>query len=334
VIRTQGFPCAAYYGKVQKPVVKTLPILTCLLLAGAHLPARAASLEGLLAVQTQVQSVLEKTNKAIVAIECDGGTASGVIINEDGLVLTAGHVTGKPGKKVIVVLHDGKTVEGESLGLDSTTDAAMVQLPTLKKPWPTAPMQKDGRVTKPGDWCFALGHPGGYDITRGAVLRVGRVVKVASNILQSDCVLMGGDSGGGLFNTDGELIGINREIWPGRDQNLHVSMAPFFRSWDAMKKGEVIRVWSQGSGGWIGLSTQPVTDGLSIQAIAPESPAMKAGLQVGELILSVSGKKLASPSEFSETIRSKLADDLVTLIVKTATGQRSVDVKLAKKPGT
>lgn len=283
-------------------------------------------------MQTQVQGVLEKTSKALVALECDGGTASGVIVNGDGLILTASHVTSEPGKKVKVVFHDGKSAEGESLGLDSSTDAAMVQLPTLNKPWPFVPMKREMRSLSAGDWCFALGHPGGFDLSRGAVLRVGRLVKVASNVLQSDCVLMGGDSGGGLFSLSGELIGINREIWPGRDQNLHVSMAPFLRSWDLMKGSQVIRTWSQGSGAWIGLSTLAATGGLSIQAIAPESPAMKAGLQVGEMILSVSGQQLMSPAEFSEAIRTRLADDLVTLIVKTATGQRSVEVKLGRRP--
>lgn len=313
-------------------MVPKLFILSCALRVTCALGAEETSLEGLLAVQTKVQNVLEKTSKTLVTIQCDGGTASGVIVSEDGLVLTAAHVTGEPGKKVNVVLHDGTSVEGESLGLDSATDAAMVQLPVLRKPWVAAPFRRDVRSAQSGDWCFALGHPGGYDITRGPVLRTGRLVKVASNVLQSDCVLMGGDSGGGLFNIEGELIGINREIWPGRDQNLHVSMAPFLRSWEAMKRGDVIRVWGQGSGGWLGVSTEEGSEGLSIQAIAPESPAMKAGLQVGEMILSISGQALRSRADFSEAIRGRLADDLITLLVKTATGQRSVEVKLARRP--
>jgi serine protease Do len=148
-------------------------------------------------------------------------------------------------------------------------------------------LNREVRNLKLGDWCYALGHPGGWDAARGPVLRVGKIVKITSNMLQSDCVLMGGDSGGALFDLSGQLIGIHSRIWQGLDQNLHVSMAPFLRSWDAMKKGEVIKVWARGSGGWIGLSTLAENGSLQIQAVAPDSPALKAGLKVGDVILSL-----------------------------------------------
>jgi serine protease Do len=313
-----------------------LPRQLLLLVVGvvlASLPAaEATTLDELLAVQRQVQSVLEEVRQAVVALECGGGTASGVIVSPEGLVLTAAHVTTAPGKKVKVTLPNGKSVEAQALGLDTATDAAMLQLPAPAKAWPFVAINREARGLKLGDWCFALGHPGGWDAARGSVLRVGKLVKISPNMLQSDCVLMGGDSGGALFNLVGEVIGINSQIWRGRDQNLHVSMAPFFRSWDQMKKGEVVSEWNQGRGGWIGLSTQASNGGIVVQAVAPDSPAMKAGLKDGDIIVSLNNQKLAVPVEFSEAIHARAAGEIVTLKVRNAKGERMVEVRLAKRP--
>ncbi len=308
------------------------PILFACLVAVAQLRAKESTLDDLLTVQRQVQSVLDQARKAVVALECGGGTASGVIVSPQGLVLTAAHVTSFPGKKVKVTLPGGKTVEAESLGLDTATDAAMLQLPAPAKAWPFITINREVRGLKLGDWCFALGHPGGWDAARGSVLRVGKLVKISANMLQSDCVLMGGDSGGSLFNLAGELIGINSQIWRGREQNLHVSMAPFLRSWETMKKGEIVSIWNQGNGAWIGISTQGSDDGLVVQAVAPDSPAMKAGLKDGDTIVSLNNQKLAEPIEFTEAILARAAGEIVTLKVRTAKGERMVEVRLAKRP--
>jgi serine protease Do len=158
------------------------------------------------------------------------------------------------------------------------------------------------------------------------------VVKISANTLQSDCVLMGGDSGGGLFNLNGEVIGIHSRIWTGRDQNLHVSLAPFLRSWDAMKKGESITLWEQGNGGWIGIYTEGTDAGLTVRQVAPDSPAAKAGLKEGDLILQVNNKKMAVRTEFRDAIRARRAGELVTLKVKSGTVERLIEVKLGRQP--
>jgi serine protease Do len=302
------------------------------LLAALAIPLHGTTPDELTRVQAGVQGNYDRVSRALVAIQCKGGTASGIIVSPAGLVLTAAHVVETAGHKTKITLHDGKTVEGTALGLDTATDAAMIQLPAPAKAWPFIAISREVRDLALGQWCFAMGHPGGWDARRGPVLRVGRLVKLAPNMIQSDCVLMGGDSGGVLCNLEGEVIGINSQIWRGRDQNLHVSMAPFLRSWDALKKGETITTWAQGAGGWIGLSTAAADGALRIRAVAPESPAEKAGLKEDDLILSVNNRKLAAPGEFSDMIQERRAGDLVTLKVKTVTGERTVEVRLGKRP--
>ena len=302
------------------------------LIAGITLPVRGITPDDLLRVQASVQENYDRVRMALVAIQCNGGTASGIIVSPAGLVLTAAHVVETAGHKTKITLHDGKTVEATALGLDTATDAAMIQLPAPARAWPYISISREVRDLTVGQWCFAMGHPGGWDAARGPVLRTGRLVKLAPNMLQSDCVLMGGDSGGVLCNLAGEVIGINSQIWQGRDQNLHVSMAPFLRSWDALKKGEKITTWAQGSGGWIGLSTEAADGALRILAIADGSPAQKAGLKENDVILSVNNVKLGAPTAFSDVIRVRRVGELVTLKVKTASGERIVEVKLGKRP--
>ena len=215
----------------------------------------ATDLVGLLRIQAEVQKRLPQVRPALLTIQTGGGTASGVIISPSGLILTAAHVVDKPGRDIRVVLDDGTTTTAKSLGLDQATDAALAQLKDRGKPWPSVNLSREIAKAQPGEWCFALGHPGGFDKARGAVLRVGKIVKQTANSLHTDCVLMGGDSGGPLFNLAGEVIGIHSQIWENRDQNVHVSMAPFLRSWDAMQASQVIKTWGVGAGGLSGEGT-------------------------------------------------------------------------------
>jgi serine protease Do len=304
------------------------------LFAASALPLslRGATLDDLQRVQASVQQNYERVRQALVAIECNGGTASGVIVSPAGLVLTAAHVVENAKRKTKITLYDGKTVEGTSLGVDTSTDAAMLQLPAPARAWPYISISREVRELAIGQWCFAMGHPGGWDPARGPVLRTGKIVKLAPNVVQSDCVLMGGDSGGVLCNLAGEVIGINSQIWRGRDQNVHVNMNPFLRSWDALKRGETINKWSQGIGAWIGLRTEPTDGGLRIRAIAADSPAQKLGLKEGDVILRANNKLMRAEEEFSALINARRAGEIVTLKVKTATGEKILEAKVGQRP--
>ncbi|MEZ5384431.1 MAG: trypsin-like peptidase domain-containing protein [Prosthecobacter sp.] len=290
-------------------------------------------LAALLRVQADVQKLLPRVRPALVAIHAGGGTASGVIISPDGLLLTAAHVPGAPGKEMRVIFEDGSVTTAKSLGLDKTTDAALAQLKKRTKPWPYVSLSREIIKAQPGEWCFALGHPGGFDKARGPVLRVGKIIKQTANSLHTDCVLMGGDSGGPLFNFSGEVIGIHSQIWEGRDQNVHVSMAPFLRSWDEMQKSRVIKVWGIGAGGYLGVATV-MNDALELEVVdvLESSPAKKAGVQAGDVILSVNGEAMTDQQQFSATVRARAAGDVLKIGLRNGSKDRELSVKLAQKP--
>jgi serine protease Do len=295
--------------------------------------APKADIATLLRIQNDVQKLLPQVRPALVAIQSGGGTASGVIISADGLLLTAAHVPGDPGKEMRVILDDGSITTAKSLGLDKTTDAALARLKSRGKPWPFVNLSREVVKAQPGEWCFALGHPGGFDKARGAVLRVGKIIKQTANSLHTDCVLMGGDSGGPLFNFNGEVIGIHSQIWENRDQNVHVSMAPFLRSWDAMQKSQVIKVWGVGAGGYLGVATVMNDDvELEVADVIESSPAQKAGVRAGDVILSVNGDSMTDQQQFSATVRARAAGDTLKLKLRSNGKEREISVKLAQKP--
>lgn len=312
--------------------------LATLLVALAGIVARAevapkVDIETLLSIQGNVQKLLPQVRPALVAIQTGGGTASGVIISPTGLILTAAHVVGKPGRDIRVVLEDGSTTTAKSLGLDQATDAALAQLKDRGKPWPSVNLSREVVKAQPGEWCFALGHPGGFDKARGAVLRVGKIIKQTANSLHSDCVLMGGDSGGPLFNLAGEVIGIHSQIWEGRDQNVHVSMAPFLRSWDAMQASQVIKVWGVGAGGYLGVATR-MTDEVELEVadVIDGSPAHQAGVRVGDVILELNGDAMTDQQQFTAAIKSKAAGDTVKLKLRSEAKERHLPVTLTQRP--
>lgn len=88
-------------------------------------------------------------------------------------------------------------------------------------------MEKAEEMPRVGDWVFALGHGGGLDRKRGPMVRLGRVVSLKDGVIQTDCKLIRGDSGGPLFNLDGKLIGIHSRVGSGLEDNLHVPMKDF-----------------------------------------------------------------------------------------------------------
>ncbi len=280
-------------------------------------PTETEVLKELLQVESQVQRALPRARQAVVALQTGTGTASGVIVSPEGLIMTAAHVAEEPGLSIHVVTEDGKTHTAKTLGLDTATDAALARLDGTRMDWPHVTLADRSTASNAGDWCFALGHPGGFDKNRGEVLRVGKVVKTTANSLHTDCVLMGGDSGGPLFDLEGHIIGIHSLIWEGRDQNVHVSLAPFLRSWDAMLASEVIRTWARGSGAYLGVATR-MTDDVEVEIvdILNDSPAGSSDLKVGDVIVSINEQAITDQPQFSSMIRDRKAGEEVTIVVK------------------
>lgn len=293
------------------------------------------TLDDLREIQSALQKNLERTRAATVCLQMGGGSGSAVIISEDGLVLTAAHVTSKVGAEITVVMEDGRKLKGRALGLNSETDSAMLQIEG-EGPFPFVDVNlKD--TTKLGDWVYSLGHSGGFDKERGINVRVGRLVRQADSTIQSDCMLIGGDSGGPLFNMNGQLIGIHSRVGASREESMHVPIREFQRCWDDLKKGEFIGNGSfakkvvPGSG-LLGLIAEKSEEGgLKVTEIWEEGPAEKAGLKVGDRILEVEGKEATD-----EVLKARLGEiaegDKIKL--KWISGEKTIEkeIELGARP--
>lgn len=281
-------------------------------------------------IQNRLQELLPNAKKALVAIEAKDGAGSGVIISEEGLVLTAAHVIGKTGKKMHVRLPNGKRFPATSLGGSEISDAGMLKI-TKKKNWPFVPLAKKNH-TKLGDWCFAIGHPGGFDKERGIIVRLGRVIGISEETMQTDSRLLGGDSGGPLFNFDGEIIAIHSRISQKPDQNFHVPIECYLNNWEFYKNEEILTFDKLANKGFLGVGCETTINGLKVVSIVPNSAAEQIGLQIEDLLISLDGEKLDSREELTILISAKAPNDSIILEYRRQEKAMSSKIVLGARP--
>ncbi|OYP37083.1 hypothetical protein CGZ80_06420 [Rhodopirellula sp. MGV] len=268
-------------------------------------------------MERQQRLVAELAAKCTVSIRIGAAQGCGVLISNKGYIFTAAHVAIRPGKTAIVTLSDGRRVTATTLGMNRSVDAGMLRIDPDQgdgTPWPYASLGKSKNL-EPGMWCIAMGHPGGYDAARGAVVRVGRLLEVSRDVIRTDCALIGGDSGGPLFNLAGELIAVHSRIGNDVADNLHVPIDHYDTSWEGMLKGKA----------WGYLPNFKPTLGVSgkgsdltalISQVAPGSPADKAGIQVGDVILEFGEKELTDFASLKEAVDDTMPGERVLIVLR------------------
>lgn len=287
--------------------------------------ATPQSIADLRAIEEHVQKVAAQAVACTVGLQVGGAQGSGVIISRDGYILTAAHVIGMPGRPVVCILPDGRRVPGKTLGLNRELDSGMIRI-TAPGNWPFVPVDETQKW-KIGDWCLATGHPGGVVDDRSPVVRLGRVVAVKKNMLQTDCTLVGGDSGGPLFDLKGHLIGIHSRIGAPTNWNFHIPVTTFKREWDALLAGENILDSPKNAGTekpspkntppadtpLIGINGEDDPRGCRVTAVNTRYPAAKAGLQVGDVITKFNDEACTGFDALKDLIRKKKVGDSVRL---------------------
>ncbi len=301
--------------------------------ANDPVPTGATS-ENLAEVQAAVVSVVGQNMEACVAISDGVGFGSGVIVSPDGLVLTAGHVVSGGTEQFELFFPSGRTVTARLIGYNLDVDSAMLQINGGGN-WPSVKLAADDAPVT-GSWVVGLGHSGGYELGRKPPVRTGRVLELRCHLVVTDSVLIGGDSGGPLFNLAGELIGIHSSIGDVIAENRHVSMGSFRRDWSRLAAGER---WgklpelgepdqsdqSDGSdksdqserhpdAGDIASDSPTATElGVTVRAggsgqllieqVQPGSPAARVGLKANDELLSIDGTRLDTAERFQTVTR-------------------------------
>lgn len=274
--------------------------------------------EDLKAIQQQLKKVLDKVIPCTVNIRDGAGQGSGVIVSEDGLVLTAGHVSGTAGREVLVTLHDGKKVKAKTLGANKEIDSGMLKITEAGK-WPHVEVGKSAELKK-GQWVVTVGHPGGWRPDRSPPVRLGRVLQATDQLIRTDCTIVGGDSGGPLFDMTGQVVGIHSRIAGPLSANIHVPADTYRATWDRLVKGDV---WGNG---YLGFRADRKAKDCRVEEVLKDSPAAKGGLMPDDVIIKFDGKKVATFDDFGEQIRQANVGAAVTVEVQR--GDEVVELKV------
>lgn len=238
---------------------------------------------------------------------------SGFIISEDGYILTNNHVVGKG--KIQVTLSDGTEYDAKMVGSDAKLDIALIKVEP-KGNLPATPLG-DSDALEVGEWVLAIGNPFrlGHTVTAGIVSAKGRMIGQGpyDNFIQTDASINPGNSGGPLYNTRGEVVGINSAIFTaGGNGNIGIGFAiPINMAKDILEDLKVRGVVTRG---WLGVMIQEITpemqnafnlksrDGALVGDVIPGSPAEKAGIERGDIILEFAGKKINKASDLSKAV--------------------------------
>jgi serine protease Do len=251
------------------------------------------------------------------------GMGSGVIISRDGYVLTNNHVV-DGAKEVVITLADQKAYKGRIVGTDPQTDVAVLKI-DAKESFPVSTMgNSDG--LKVGDWVVAIGNPFGLDhtVTAGIVSAKGRVIGAGpyDNFIQTDASINPGNSGGPLLNMQGEVIGLNTAIIAqGQGIGFAIpvnTIKPLIPQLET--KGSVIR-------GFLGVNIQAITPALAkslnlpdtkgalVAEVSDNTPAAKAGIKRGDVIISINDKDVPDSQSLPTLVAAAPVDQQATVTV-------------------
>ncbi len=268
------------------------------------------------------------------------GLGSGVIVSPDGYILTNNHVAGHA-DEIHVRLLDKREFTAKVVGKDSKTDLALIKIDT-KQPLPVAPLG-DSNSAEVGDWVVAIGSPFGFNstVTAGIISAKGRALGGNyDDFIQTDASINPGNSGGPLFNAKGQVIGINTAIYSSTGSNAGIGFAiPIDIAKQVMQQlkdhGKVVR-------GWLGVEIQEVTpdlaqsfnlptpEGALVANVEKEGPALKAGIQRGDIIVKFNGLPVQDEHQLPELVAQTPIGDTVPVEVIRNGKHVTIPVKVAE----
>ena len=271
------------------------------------------------------------------------GAGSGFIISADGYVVTNNHVV-EHADEIEIVMQDGERYQAEVKGLDPKTDLALLKV-KADEPLPFVELGNSD-TARVGEWVVAVGNPFGLGgtVTAGIVSARGRDINSGpfDDFIQIDAPINRGNSGGPLFNNQGQVIGVNSMIYSPTGGNVGIGFAiPSNLVSEIVAEletnGKVAR-------GWLGVQIQPVTEdiaesldleethGALVAGVAPDSPAAVAGIKPGDVIVSLDGDKLEEFKDLPKLVADTAAGTESTLQVMRQGETLDLEVEIGSMP--
>ncbi|MEW6447406.1 MAG: trypsin-like peptidase domain-containing protein [Bacillota bacterium] len=244
------------------------------------------------------------------------GLGSGFLISDDGYILTNEHVIGSAAEIKVTVSGFKEPFNARVVGSDYDLDLAVLKIDAPKK----LPFLKlgDAERARVGDWVIAIGNPYGLDhtVTVGVISAKGRPIDIEDrhykNLLQTDASINPGNSGGPLLSLQGEVIGINTAV-NAQAQGIGFAIpSSTVKSVldELIRKGKVIRPWlgvqvQQVDSNWADYLRLPKAEGALVLGVVPGSPADRAGIGRGDVVLEIAGRKIKSPDDLVAAIKAQ-----------------------------
>jgi serine protease Do len=270
--------------------------------------------------------------------EVPSGVGSGFVIDSDGYLLTNHHVV-DGAESIIVTFPDKREFKGKVIGSDQRTDVALVKIEGK-----SLPFLKIGNVnnTKVGQWVVAIGSPFGLEnsVTAGIVSAKGRDTGEYLPFIQTDVAVNPGNSGGPLLNLDGEVIGINSQIYSRTGGFMGISFAIPID--EAMRVAKQLRESGKVSRGRIGVGIGEVDKdvakalgldsavGALVGSVGKDSPADKAGVIAGDIILRFDGKKVVKASDLPRIVGETKPGSKVNMVLWRKGAEKTVSITVAE----
>ena len=267
---------------------------------------------------------------------------SGFIVSDDGYILTNNHVV-QGADEIIVRLNDRRELEAVLIGADPSSDLAVLKVDA--DDLPTVELGDSDKLDV-GEWVVAIGSPFGFDysVTAGIVSAKGRSLPNENYVpfIQTDVAINPGNSGGPLFNLEGQVVGINSQIYTRSGGFMGVSFAIPINV--AMDVAEQLKSKGKVSRGWLGVVIQEVNKDLAesfgldraagalVVQVVDGSPAESSGLVSGDIIVKVNGKDVQLSSDLPNLIGRLRAGDTAKLSVVRAGKRKTIDVEIGALP--
>ena len=268
---------------------------------------------------------------------------SGFVISPDGYVLTNGHVV-SDADEIIVRLHDRRQFEADLVGIDERSDIALLRIDAEGLP---SVRIGDPRELRVGDWVLAIGSPFGFErtVTQGIVSAKGRSLPSDNYVpfIQTDVAINPGNSGGPLFNLDGEVVGVNAQIFSRTGGFMGLSFAiPIDVAIDV---ADQLRTEGRVTRGWLGVVIQEVTSELArsfgmerahgalVARVLPDSPAARAGLRVGDVIVGYNGREVPRSSALPPMVGRTGVGEMARVEIVRDGERRTLRVRIGRLPG-
>ena len=267
---------------------------------------------------------------------------SGFVISADGYVLTNQHVV-KDADEIVVRLQDRRELVAKVVGSDKRSDIALLKIDATGLPVLNIGSSENLKV---GAWVLAIGSPFGFDhsVTAGIVSAKGRSLPSDNYVpfIQTDVAINPGNSGGPLFNMEGQVVGVNSQIYSRTGGSMGISFAIPIEV--AMKVVEQLKTSGHVSRGWLGVQIQDVTrelaesfgmkkpQGALVSKVLPKSPAEAAGLQVGDIITDYNKQEIVSSSSLPPLVGATKIGDSAALKLIRQGQSKEVQVKIGTLP--